>query len=242
MMTKLGHVFFRFRTAVSPLLLLLLFLPGPRVFVDPLRAALVGLIVAAAGQTIRAATIGLAYIVRGGRGHRVYADDLVTGGLFAHVRNPLYVGKFFMAVGVGIAANSWPAFVGICAAYGFMYHAVVLAEEQYLRGKFGAEFDDYCRRVPRWVPRLSGLRATFGQATFDWARLLDKEYSAPLGWILPITVIGLYNLRRAGGTEFEGSQALLVALLAVTILFWLAAGWAKKSRRARRAASHAGPP
>jgi protein-S-isoprenylcysteine O-methyltransferase Ste14 len=237
MMTKLGHVLFRFRTSLSPLLLLLLFLPGPRVLADPLLAAILGLAVAALGQTIRAATIGLQYIVRGGRGHRVYADDLVTGGLFAHVRNPLYVGKFFMAVGVGIATNSWSACVALCAAYGLMYHAVVLAEEEYLRGKFGAAFDDYCAHVPRWVPRLRGLRSTFAQARFDWARVLDKEYSAPLGWILPITVIALYNLR--GGSELGGGQTLLLALLAGTIVFWLGAGWVKKSRRARRAGTRA---
>lgn len=243
MMTKLGHVFFRFRTSLSPLLLLLLFVPGRQVFADALLAAGLGLVVAAGGQTIRAATIGLEYIVRGGRGHRVYADDLVTGGLFAHVRNPLYVGKFFMAVGVGIATNSWPALVAICAAYGFMYHAIVLAEEEYLRAKFGAAFDDYCRDVPRWVPKLTGLGATFAHTRFDWSRLFDKEYSAPLGWILPITVIGYYNLRgTAGAGEVGAGQALLLALLAVTILFWLGAGWAKKSGRGRRAGSGAGVP
>lgn len=236
MMTKLGHWFFHYRTSLSPFLLLLLFIPGEALFADPMVAAVAGLLVAGLGQVIRASTIGLQYIVRGGRGHRVYADDLVTGGLFAHSRNPLYVGKFFMAVGVGLATNSWSAFLAVCVAYSFMYHAIVLAEEEYLRGKFGAAFDEYCRRVPRWVPKLRRLRRTFAEMRFDWGRVLEKEYSAPLGWVLPITLIASYNLGYGGDSApSDGRIVLLWALLAATIAFWFCAGWVKRGRRGRTA-------
>jgi protein-S-isoprenylcysteine O-methyltransferase Ste14 len=115
---------------------------------DPLVAALVGLLIAATGQVVRATTIGLEYIVRGGRNHRVYADDLVTEGLFRHTRNPMYVGKFLMVLGTGFASNRWRALLAITVAYSFMYQAVTIAEEAYLRNKFGLAFDEYCRRVP----------------------------------------------------------------------------------------------
>src|SRR5678815_5444661 len=68
--------------------------------------ALAGLLIALSGQVLRAVTIGLEYIIRGGRNRQVYAEKLVTGGMFAHCRNPLYVGNFLVLVGLGVASCS----------------------------------------------------------------------------------------------------------------------------------------
>jgi len=226
-MVALGNFFFRFRTTLSPLLLLFLLLPGAPILHDPFVAAVIGLVIAALGQLVRATTIGLRYIVRGGRGHRVYADDLVTEGLFRHTRNPMYVGKFLMVLGAGIASNRWPAALGITAAYTFMYYAVVVAEESYLRGKFGAAFDDYCRQVPRWLPRLTGLGATLSESEFHWRRVLAKEYSAPLGWTLPIVAVGVYNL--SSDPAQNARVGWLLGVLAAAIGLWLVAGFLKRT-------------
>jgi protein-S-isoprenylcysteine O-methyltransferase Ste14 len=230
-MVALGNFFFRFRTTISPFLLLLLLLPGPAVLDDPFVAALVGLAIAALGQVVRATTIGLEYIVRGGRNHRVYADDLVTEGLFRHTRNPMYVGKFLMILGAGFASNRWPALLGITVAYSFMYQAVTLAEEAYLRKKFGAAFDDYCRRVPRWRPKLAGLGETLSTSQFRWRRVLVKGYSEPLGWTLPIVAIGLYNMSQAAPLDEQPyAAATLIGVLGVMLVFCLVSGWLKKIR------------
>jgi protein-S-isoprenylcysteine O-methyltransferase Ste14 len=226
-MIALGNFFFRFRTTISPLLLPLLFLPGEPIFEDPFTAAVVGLLVAAAGQVVRWTTIGYRYIVRGGRGHRVYADDLVVDGLFRHTRNPMYLGKFFMILGAAIASNRWPAAIAIAAAYGFMYQAVTLAEEDYLRNKFGAAFDEYCARVPRWIPRFAGLGATLSGATFNWRRVLGKGYSEPLGWTLPIVLVSLYNISADPAPEPRHRTALLAVLVAA-LAVWLTAGFFKR--------------
>jgi protein-S-isoprenylcysteine O-methyltransferase Ste14 len=231
MMVALGNFFFRFRTTLSPFLPLLLLLPGPAVVRDPFVAALVGLAVAAAGQVVRGTTIGLEYIVRGGRNHRVYADELVTQGLFRHTRNPMYVGKFFMVLGAGIASNRWPSLVAITAVYSFMYQAITLAEEAYLRGKFGAAFDRYCGDVPRWWPRLRGLGETFAKTQFNWTRVLVKEYSAPLGWTLPIVLIGIYNIHL--GTDLAQrphAVTVLWGFLVAAACLWATLGVMKKIR------------
>jgi protein-S-isoprenylcysteine O-methyltransferase Ste14 len=231
MMAGLGNFFFRFRTTLSPFLPLLLLLPGPAVFPDPFVAALVGLAVAAGGQVVRGATIGLEYIVRGGRNHRVYADNLVTEGLFRHTRNPMYVGKFFMVLGAGIASNRWPSLIAITAAYAFMYQAVTLAEEAYLRAKFGAAFDEYCRNVPRWWPRLRGLAETFAKTRFNLTRVLAKEYSAPLGWTLPIVLIGIYNIHSTTDLAHRPfAVAALWSVLGCAFGFWVILGLMKKTR------------
>ena len=230
-MVALGNFFFRFRTTISPFLLLLLLLPGPAVLDDPFVAALVGLAIAALGQVVRGTTIGLEYIVRGGRNHRVYADDLVTEGLFRHTRNPMYVGKFLMILGAGFASNSWSSLLAITAAYSFMYQAVTLAEEAYLRQKFGPAFDEYCRRVPRWLPRLAGLGETLSRSEFRWRRVLVKGYSEPLGWTLPIVAIGLYNMSEVAPLDEQPyATGTLLGVLGLTLVFCLVAGWLKKIR------------
>ncbi|HZF28824.1 MAG TPA: isoprenylcysteine carboxylmethyltransferase family protein [Gammaproteobacteria bacterium] len=230
-MVALGNFFFHWRTRLSPLLLLLLLIPGPTIFADPFIAALAGLVAAFLGQLVRATTIGYDYIVRGGRDHRVYADTLVTEGLFRHSRNPMYVGKFFMILGAGIASNRWPSMLAISGAYLFMYQCVTLAEEDYLRRKFGAPFDEYCRRVPRWLPNLRGIGATLSGAAFQWQRVLVKEYSAPLGWTLPIVGIGLYNMAQVADLDEQpGRMWTLLGVLGVVVAFWLVTGILKKTR------------
>jgi protein-S-isoprenylcysteine O-methyltransferase Ste14 len=215
-MVALGNFFFRFRTTISPFLLLLLLIPGAAVLDDPLVAAVIGLAIA---------------IVRGGRNHRVYADGLVTKGLFQHTRNPMYVGKFLMVLGVGFASNRWPSLLAITLAYSFMYQCVTLAEEAYLRNKFGPAFDEYCRRVPRWLPRLSGLGETLSGSEFRWRRVLVKGYSEPLGWTLPIVAIGLYNLHKLGPLDEQpGATGVLLGALGIAVLLAAVMGWLKKSR------------
>jgi protein-S-isoprenylcysteine O-methyltransferase Ste14 len=230
-MVALGNFFFRFRTTISPFLLLFLLLPGAPVLDDPFTAAVLGLLIAATGQVIRATTIGLEYIVRGGRNHRVYADGLVTEGLFRHTRNPMYVGKFLMVLGTGFASNRWPSLLAITIAYSFMYQAVTLAEEAYLRSKFGPAFDEYCRRVPRWLPRLAGLSETLSRTRFRWARVLVKGYSEPLGWTLPIVAIGLYNLHKITPLDDQPLQTgILLGALGAALLFCVVMGLLKRSR------------
>jgi len=58
-----------------------------------------GLAMIILGQGLRILAIGLSYIVRGGRMRRIYAENLVTDGLFSHCRNPLYVGNILIVMG-----------------------------------------------------------------------------------------------------------------------------------------------
>jgi protein-S-isoprenylcysteine O-methyltransferase Ste14 len=208
-----------------------LFLPGPEPFEDTWIATLLGAIVAALGQLVRALTIGFQYVIRGGRGRRVYAEDLVTGGLYAHVRNPMYVGNLLIVVGVAIAANSWATvLVGVPLAV-FMYVCIVAAEEEYLLGRFGEAFKAYCHDVPRWLPRLGTLFRSSEPMQFRWRRLLVKEYGTPFGWITVIIGVTLFNFWHDG--EWQARQveiAVIAWAFALAVVFWLTAWRLKKSR------------
>lgn len=232
MLATAGNFLFRYRNSLFPLACVLLFLPGPDPFPDPLLAAAVGAVVAALGQIVRAATIGLRYVIRGGRGRRVYAEDLVTEGIYSHSRNPMYVGNLLIMIGVALASNSWVT-IAVAVPLGlFMYASIVAAEEDYLQDRFGAAFAAYCRDVPRWLPRLAGLGTTLRSMQFHWRRVIVKEYGTPFGWISVIVLIALYNVWMAGQWQMrlETIHDLEIVLLVVTVA-WMVAFSLKRTHR-----------
>ena len=102
-MITIGNFFFKYRNWLFIILYLLLFVPSPPLFGKDTFGQhyfwwpiIIGLIITITGQAIRGATIGLAYIIRGGKEGKVYAEELVTTGIFSHCRNPLYVGNILM--------------------------------------------------------------------------------------------------------------------------------------------------
>jgi protein-S-isoprenylcysteine O-methyltransferase Ste14 len=229
-LSSIGHFLFRYRNALFPVACSPLFLPGPEPFEDTVVATLIGVLVASAGQVVRALTIGFRYVIRGGRGRRVYAEDLVTEGVYAHVRNPMYLGNLLIVAGVAIAANSWATIlVGIPMAV-FMYVCIVAAEEQYLLARFGDAFRAYCRDVPRWLPRTGSLSGPSETLPFRWRRVLVKEYGTPFGWINVIIAVTLFNFWHDG--EWHARQIELVAIawaFVITAMLWLTAWRLKKS-------------
>lgn len=84
---------------------------------------------------------------------------LVVSGLFRFVRNPMYVGVVTAIEGIALAARSWEtAIYGLIVAIAF-HLRVLWYEEPRLTREFGDEFDAYCARVPRWIPRFAITRS-----------------------------------------------------------------------------------
>src|SRR5687768_16881211 len=106
MMVRLGNILFHYRNFLFPVFYILLFVPSQKVFGSMNTALILGFLIAASGQAIRVATIGLVYIIRGGKNRQIYAEGLVTEGIFSHCRNPLYVGNILIIIGLGVMSNS----------------------------------------------------------------------------------------------------------------------------------------
>ena len=77
-------------------------------------------------------------------------------GFYRYVRNPMYVGFFVGWAGLWVVFGRVNALaIGVvCAALLATVLFVLLYEEPTLRRKFGADYEEYCRNVRRWVPRL----------------------------------------------------------------------------------------
>lgn len=77
--------------------------------------------------------------------------SLTTAGLFGRTRNPMYLGFVIMVLGVGVVLGSvtpWVVAAGFVVGVDVGY---VRYEEKKMRAAFGAEYEEYCRRVRRWV-------------------------------------------------------------------------------------------
>ncbi len=231
-MVRLGQFLFRFRNYLFPLALVFVFVPGPRLSSTPLDAALLGLAVALLGQAVRVGTIGLEYIIRGGRERRVYAEKLVTDGVYAHSRNPMYVGNVLIVTGVCITSNSWGCVGTAVPLFMLAYLAITRAEEDYLARGFGAAYERYCADVPRFLPRLSGLYATFRDSRFHWRRVLAKEYGTLVGWPLRWGLVFLWSLWRDGEPEVMTAMLPVLAGMLVALgAFYIAVRSLKKRRQ-----------
>jgi protein-S-isoprenylcysteine O-methyltransferase Ste14 len=80
--------------------------------------------------------------------------ELVVRGPYRYVRNPMYVGVLTGIIGMAILLGSGLLLVYLVAAFAIVHTMVTLYEEPHLRKAFGAAYEDYYRRVPRWLPRF----------------------------------------------------------------------------------------
>jgi protein-S-isoprenylcysteine O-methyltransferase Ste14 len=116
----------------------------------------VGAIAAAVGLMLMAATIRLfATIGKGTLAPWNPTQKLVVLGSYRHVRNPMIAGVAAILLGEAIIAASLPlaGWFLLFAAANMIY--IPLAEEPGLVKRFGAEYEEYRRNVPRWIPRLT---------------------------------------------------------------------------------------
>jgi protein-S-isoprenylcysteine O-methyltransferase Ste14 len=133
------------------------------------------------GLGIRALADGFAG--RHTRTEQIEAPRLSTGGPYSLVRNPIYLGSMMIGLGmVGLLA-SWIALIPYLAVFAIFYFAVIPAEEQFLRKTFGRQYEEYCRNVPRLLPRLTPWPGA-GKSAFDWKPALGE-------WRIALAIIAI---------------------------------------------------
>lgn len=237
-MIAIGNFFFRYRNLLFIFLYLCLFIPSPLIFSPERFGAgyylipiILGLLITVLGQLIRGVTISLAYIVRGGKDKKVHAEDLVTTGIFAHCRNPLYVGNILMLLGVGILINSALFVFILIPIFLFIYQAIVLAEENFLHGKFGPQFELYIAKVPRWLFKLKGLGHSISNMEFWGKRWLIKEYNTQAVWITGIVVILLFYYPQITSYNHEARDLVFVISILLIGAYYFFIRYMKKSGR-----------
>lgn len=79
---------------------------------------------------------------------------LVVKGVFRHVRNPMHMGVFLVMLGEGVLLGSEIVFYAGLFFMLLHFWYIPAHEEKHLRERFGDEYEEYVRNVPRWIPRF----------------------------------------------------------------------------------------
>ncbi|MGH9503061.1 MAG: methyltransferase family protein [Terriglobales bacterium] len=145
-----------------------------------------------ATPTVKSILMGAALVIPGlmiralASGQLQKNERLATGGLYAHTRNPLYLGSLILSIGFALAARNWWIVAGIVLLFFAIYLPVIRAEEVFLRERF-PEFEEYAREVPRLFPRL---RSPGTSAAFSWDLYRKhREYNAAIGAAAMLTAL-----------------------------------------------------
>ena len=232
---RLGRFLFKYRDYLFPcVFVILVATTTPEL---PFRSTrldswldLVGLTVIMLGQGCRLLAVGSVDNIRrrGHQGH-IAAQILIRTGIFAHTRNPLYLGNVLIVTGLVLIANCrwWyllvlPGFVGV-------YWAIVLAEEEFLRQQFGQEYAAYVQAVNRFVPTLRGLSWSLTQGAFSWSRAVKKERGVFCTWLFAVIVLLVWKQWTYGGAAaWMTGIPLILLMLLMTLLTYRSILWLRR--------------
>lgn len=129
-----------------------------------------------AGEAIRIWAVGHSGTTT--RAKSLKAAALATGGPYAVVRNPIYVGNFVLGLGfVLLTRVAWVA-IAYVVFFAIQYSLIVSIEEEFLEGKFGDEYRSYKKSVRRFLPNLArlGSSGTPGEE-FRWRSLKGEKWT-----------------------------------------------------------------
>lgn len=83
------------------------------------------------------------------------ADTINSDGLYSVVRHPLYLGNFLMWLGPALLTFHYWFIISFILLYWIYYERIMLAEEDYLRNKFGQPYEDWAAGRPAFIPDLA---------------------------------------------------------------------------------------
>ena len=191
---KTGEWLFRWRSYL-PLVLIALIIPALQEFSYPFGSHSYDLIwemfcfiISLLGLLIRCYTIG--YTPKGTSGRNTKsqkADSLNTSGIYSITRNPLYLGNFFMILGVTMFLRVWWVPVIYALVFWLYYERIIMAEESFLTNKFGEVYKDYISYKPAFIPDFSQWQTPV--LSFSLRNVLKREHSGLFGVIVAFTFL-----------------------------------------------------
>ncbi len=134
---------------------------APLVGFTPFRA--IGALLIAAGIPILLESFGRFALEGVGTPAPVFPTrHLVVKGFYRYVRNPMYVAGLSVVLGQALLFGDVRILAYALFAWMAMHVFVLTYEEPTLRKTFGAEYENFCAHVPRWIPRFTPWRAGGG--------------------------------------------------------------------------------
>ncbi len=167
------------------------------------------------GLSVRVLTVGTVPHGTSGRSLRKRrADVLNTTGMYSLVRHPLYLGNYFIALGISLFPRTW--FLPIIVSLAFMLHyeRVIFSEEEYLESKFGDEFRAWAARIPIIIPRFKSYQPP--KLSFSWKAALGREFYGLFGIIgifFVLDIIGDFIVNKKIGFDPFWAPLFIIGLV-----------------------------
>ena len=147
---------------------------------------LIGLI----GQLIRVITLG--YTPKGTSGRNTnqqVAEQLNIKGMYSLVRNPLYLGNFFMWFSIILFINIHWFSILFIMSFWIYYERIIFAEESFLRNKYGEPYLSWAVKTPIFIPKVNGWKQP--NLEFSIKNVLKREYSGFFALFFTLSIFDL---------------------------------------------------
>jgi protein-S-isoprenylcysteine O-methyltransferase Ste14 len=92
-------------------------------------------------------------------------EELIVRGSYRFVRNPMYVGHCLLIFGQAVLFKSFGFLLYLLVFFLMLHVLVVFVEEPMLKREFGESYEQYCKSVPRWIPRLRPFRVDISKSS-----------------------------------------------------------------------------
>ena len=215
---RTGNWLFRWRSYL-PLIMIALFLfslneykyPGNSEKINHLWEVLC-ITISFFGLTIRVFTMGHVPKRTSGRNTRKQiAETLNTKGMYSLVRNPLYLGNFFVGLGIVFFFYKWWLIIIYILIFWLYYERIIFAEETYLINKFSKEYLKYANSTPVFIPKLSKYQKP--DLPFSLRNVLKREYNSFFLIILILFILEtIGDLLVQGKFDFDLGWLLLLGI------------------------------
>lgn len=168
-------------------------------------------VVSLIGQVIRAIAIGTSNKHTSGRNTKEQvAEALNTKGIYSTVRHPLYLGNYFMWIGIVMFTfNIWFVLT-VSLLFWLYYERIMFAEERFLERKFGESYVNWSMKVPPFWPSMKNHIPT--EIPFSMKTILRREYSGITATILGFVFVDVLRVWFST-EEFTISTNQLIALI-----------------------------
>jgi len=218
-----GNWLFRWRSYL-PLILTLLFLIALSDYKYPGNSDITHFIweafsflVSMLGLAIRMFTVG--HTPRGTSGRNTQkqvADSLNTTGIYSLVRNPLYLGNFFMGFGIALFACLWWLALIFVLIFWLYHERIIYAEEAFLRGKYGETYMEWADQTPVFIPKFSGY--TKPAMPFSLKTAISRETNSYMAVVLLMSI--LETVSNAVVTGHAYMSPIWLYVLEVSFVLW----------------------
>ena len=168
------------------------------------------IVLSSIGFVIRSYTIGTTPRGTSGRNTKEQvAEVLNSTGIYSVVRHPLYLGNYFMWIGIVFFTFNWYFVIIVSLLCYIYYERIMFAEERFLERKFGQDYLDWASNIPAIIPNF--LQFKKSQLPFSIISVMRREYSGVLATVVGFVFVELVR-------NFFQHNEILVSKMSLYIL------------------------